>query len=499
MTRPFEPSENRPSLDESRAAFVISPFTRLARVHVFSVGGDALFTLGLAGTVFFDTDLDDARLNVALTLLLTIAPFAAAAPLIGPTLDRMKGGRRAMIAVTCGGRALVSLLLVQNFENLAFYPLAFFMLVLGKGYQISKSAIVPTTVRNDDELVEANSKLALLSGLAVVLAMVPGALLWKLGGPDWTVGLAAIVFLVGAILTIRLPSSSVAVTPPDEVEKQELRSIGIFLAATAMALLRAIVGFVSFLLAFDYKGDDPWKLGVIAGAAQVGFLVGAAIAPRLRKLAEEEYIIIGVLITVVVTSVGAAFTGGLFVASLMSFTVGAGSSAGKQAFDSIVQRDAPDANRGRSFARFETRFQLMWVLGAIIPVAVTIPLQAGFALMAAVAAFAASTYWMGLRSNSVRAASLVRAFRRKQRKEADLELARDLGFGTGIDEEGPRHTSRRGRRSAAAREAERRRVVSTEETAGGLEIAGEEEPAAHDPVAPLLDDTPPDLDWHPEY
>ena len=29
--------------------------------------------------------------------------------------------------------------------------------------------------------------------------------------------------------------------------------------------------------------------------------------------------------------------------------------------------DAPDANRGRSFARFETRFQLAWVIGAFIP------------------------------------------------------------------------------------------------------------------------------------
>ena len=41
--------------------------------------------------------------------------------------------------------------------------------------------------------------------------------------------------------------------------------------------------------------------------------------------------------------------------------------ARKLAFDSLVQRDAPDANRGRSFARFETRFQLVWVIGALLP------------------------------------------------------------------------------------------------------------------------------------
>ena len=38
----------------------------------------------------------------------------------------------------------------------------------------------------------------------------------------------------------------------------------------------------------------------------------------------------------------------------------------KLAFDSIVQRDAPDANRGRSFAKFETRFQIIWVVGALL-------------------------------------------------------------------------------------------------------------------------------------
>ena len=71
------------------------------------------------------------------------------------------------------------------------------------------------------------------------------------------------------------------------------------------------------------------------------------------------------------------------------------SSSAKQAFDAIVQRDAPDANRGRSFARFETRFQLVWVIGALIPVVLPIPAQAGFLAVALVAAFAAASYALG--------------------------------------------------------------------------------------------------------
>ena len=56
----------------------------------------------------------------------------------------------------------------------------------------------------------------------------------------------------------------------------------------------------------------------------------------------------------------------------MGLTVGAATGGGRLAFDSIVQRDAPELARGRLFARYETRFQLAWVLGALIPVALPI-------------------------------------------------------------------------------------------------------------------------------
>jgi hypothetical protein len=90
------------------------------------------------------------------------------------------------------------------------------------------------------------------------------------------------------------------------------------------------------------------------------------------------------------------FVGGLIGAAVLSFVVGGTSTTGKQAFDAIVQRDAPDANRGRSFARFETRFQLFWVIGALIPIVIPIPIELGFAIIAAVASFALISYLVGV-------------------------------------------------------------------------------------------------------
>ena len=54
--------------------------------------GDALVTIALAGSLFFDIDPNSARWKVFLYLALTVAPLALVAPFIGPALDRSHGG-----------------------------------------------------------------------------------------------------------------------------------------------------------------------------------------------------------------------------------------------------------------------------------------------------------------------------------------------------------------------------------------------------------------------
>jgi hypothetical protein len=427
---PASPPE-RSSVDrDPRRPWVLSPFSLLARTHAASVSGDALFAIGLAGSVFFSLDFSSARWRVALYLVLTIAPFAVAAPLIGPAIDRIRGGRRWIIVGSLLLRAVLAFLITQHMDSLFFYPEAFGMLVLQKIYSISKSAVVPGTVHNDAELVEANSKLTVLSALAVVVAAVPGGILLKVGGGAWSVGLSGIVFAVGTVLALRLRPTVVAVEPVDEVERAELRSAGIVLASSAMGLLRGIVGFLSFMLAFGFKdrGAPLWELGLVAAFAQLGFFVGAVLAPRIRRLLSEERILIASLALTVGAGVLCAIIGGLFGSAVLSMLVGMTGSTAKQAFDSIVQRDAPDANRGRTFARFETRFQLVWVIGALLPIIIPIPIVVGFALIALVAAVALVWYLIGLRQiRSGRLPSQPRGFRRRVQID-DPELLIKEGF-----------------------------------------------------------------------
>ncbi len=64
--------------------------------------------------------------------------------------------------------------MIGDLDSTLLFPEAFAILVLAKSYHVAKSAIVPTVVRSDDELVEANSRLSFLSGVMGFAAAVPG-------------------------------------------------------------------------------------------------------------------------------------------------------------------------------------------------------------------------------------------------------------------------------------------------------------------------------------
>ena len=381
-----------------------SPFSRLAVVHMLAVAGDTFVTMALAGSLFFSISPNAARGRVALYLLLTVAPFVVVAPLLSPVIDRSRGGRRALVIASAASRAIVCLSMATHLDSLMLFPEAFAVLVLSKIHMVTKSALVPGTVSGEGELVAANSRLAVLSVLAGFVAAIPGVVVLKLGflGAPWVVRLAALTFAVTALAGFRLarPAKGDDRLPPVAVGEAELHAASVRMAASAMGVLRAVVGFLTFLVAFTFRYDNApaWWFGVVLAASMVGSFVGAAAAPRLRRRLHEERILQGALMLVVATGLLAVWVGGRPAAAVLAFAVGVAASAGKLAFDSIVQRDAPDAIRGRTFARFETRFQLAWVAGAALPVAIRIPSGTGMGLLALCAAVALSSYLAGLRA-----------------------------------------------------------------------------------------------------
>lgn len=381
-----------------------SPFARLAVVHVLAVAGDTLVTMALAGSLFFSISPQAARGRVALYLLLTVAPFAVVAPLLSPIVDRSRNGRRALVIASAASRAIVCLSMAGHLDGLMLFPEAFAILVLSKTYMVTKSALVPSTVTGQGELVAANSRLAVLSVVAGFAAAVPGIIVLKIGplGAPWVVRLAALVFAVTAIAAFRLvrPAPGADRLAQPEVAAAELHAASVRMAATAMGVLRGIVGFLTFMVAFAFRHEQApaWWFGLVLAASMVGSFVGAAVAPGLRRRVVEERILMGSLALVAVAGLLAVWIGGRPAAALLAAAVGIAAGAGKLAFDSIVQRDAPDAIRGRTFARFETRFQLAWVAGAALPVAARIGIGWGTGLLALIAAIACASYAAGLRA-----------------------------------------------------------------------------------------------------
>ncbi|MCB1027030.1 MAG: hypothetical protein KDB24_04620 [Microthrixaceae bacterium] len=382
------------------------PFARLAVAHALSTAGDAVVAIALANTLFFQVDPTDARGRVLLYLLFTMAPFALVGPFIGPAMDRVPGGHRLVILASALGRMVIAFALISSADGgLLLFPEAFMVLVLGKTYQVGKAALVPTTVRSDGELVEANSKLQLLSGLAGAAAAIPAGLA-SLVGPEAVLALGGVVFFAASLAAIRVPDPRKPTERSEPSSAAELNSLPVQTAAAAMSWLRGVVGFVSFLLAFalrrppdaapvgrtvgevvgsgaDYVPNVPdgpyptWYFGAIVVAAVVGGLAGSALAPRLRARAREGAILTGSMVVVALSALLGLVLPGVFGMMFLSAGVAAGAAVGKQAFDALVQAGAPDVDRGRVFARFESQFQLVWVLGAALAVFLRLGVTAG--------------------------------------------------------------------------------------------------------------------------
>jgi hypothetical protein len=175
--------------------------------------GDAFVAIALAGTLFFSASLDQARGRIALTLVITMAPFAVLAPVIGPMLDRAQQGRRYVLAGTLLARGLLcwgmsgAVLHNDVFELL---PAAFGVLVLQKAYAVTRASITPRLLPREITLVAANAR----TGMAALIASSVAGLLalgidylagGGVNGAAWVLRIGALGYLAATALSFRVP------------------------------------------------------------------------------------------------------------------------------------------------------------------------------------------------------------------------------------------------------------------------------------------------------
>jgi MFS family permease len=194
----------------------------LIEMTATSGAADAFVTVALAGTIFFSTSVDQARGRVVLFLIITMAPFAVLAPVIGPALDRMQQGRRFVLAGTMMARGLLCFAMSANVtSSLTLLPAAFGILVLQKAGGVVKASVTPRLLPANLTLVTVNARSGLISLAASTVAAGLAAGVQYVAGAAWTLRVAILIYLAAMLLALRLPEQVDVPAPVPGVEPAE--------------------------------------------------------------------------------------------------------------------------------------------------------------------------------------------------------------------------------------------------------------------------------------
>ncbi|AKE88880.1 MULTISPECIES: MFS transporter [Rhodococcus] len=402
-----------------------SGLTALTYATMANFASDAAVAVALANTLFFSAATGEDKTKVALYLLITIAPFAVIAPLIGPLLDRLQHGRRLALATSFAARTVLAVVLVFNFDSWGLYPAALAMMVLSKSFAVLKSAVTPRVLPPEIDLVRVNSRLTVfgLVGGTMGAGAVAAAAAWLFGssGALW---LCAVITAFGAYLSMRIPSwvevtegevpatlsyhgaeartevtgtrTEVIATPARAAggAKSRRQPLGraVLTGLWGNGTIRVLTGFLTLFIAFVAKSKTEHEplvqagmLGLVGAAAAIGNFTGNATGARLT-LGRPALIVVRCTAAVTVMAALAAATGNLITAALVALVGSCASALAKVSLDASLQQDLPEESIASGFGRSETVLQLSWVFGGALGVLLPTEYWLGFTVVTVVLA-----------------------------------------------------------------------------------------------------------------
>jgi hypothetical protein len=402
-----------------------SGLTALTWPVVANFAVDAAMAVALANTLFFAAATGESKGRVALYLLITIAPFAVIAPLIGPALDRLQHGRRVALAGSFGLRTALALVLITNYDgitgsypSMVLYPCALAMMVFSKSFSVLRSAVTPRVMPPSIDLVRVNSRLTvfgLLGGTIAGGAVAAGVEFvcnraFKLPGALFVV---VAITIVGAMLSMRIPrwvevtAGEVPATlsyrrdsdPAQRRWPEEVKKVGgtlrqplgrnIITSLWGNCTIKVMVGFLFLYPAFVAKAHQTngWvqlgMLGMIGAAAGVGNFAGNFTSARLQ-LGRPAVLVVRCTVAVCAVALAASVGGNLMLAVIATLITSGSSAIAKASLDASLQDDLPEESRASGFGRSESTLQLAWVLGGALGVLVYTDWWIGFTAVTAI-------------------------------------------------------------------------------------------------------------------
>ena len=358
---------------------------RLTLAHCLQNAASTLFTLSMAGSIFFSVSPDAARWRVLLFLALSLAPFLVMAPLVGPIVDRVRGGLPMAMVLAFIAQAVLAAALAPRLRSPLLFPLAFGVLVAAKTEGVAANAVVPTVVDDDQDLVAANARISRSATLSGAVAAGIGVALYRVAGAEAALWAATGVYTLGAVAAWRVRAVAGRLRPIDRAAAIELVRPELSTAVLDMMALRAAVGFAVFHLAFSLRAEGlpAWVLGGVLVAQAAGGLAGTVVSPWLRRhRSERTMVTLALAASAAGFALGSVLSGPATVLVAM-LVLGLAASVGRRALDATIQGRARHARRGQAYASLETRLVLAWVVAACLAVAARAPTIIGMVALTA--------------------------------------------------------------------------------------------------------------------
>jgi hypothetical protein len=379
-----------------------SGLSSLTYAAMMDYAANAAIAVALANTLFFAAATAESRANVALYLLITVAPFAVVAPVVGPLLDRLQHGRRVAMALSFAGRTFLLIVMAAHVHDWLLYPAALGFMVLTKSYGVLQAAVIPRVLPAGITLVKTNSRLTMFGLIAAGVTGAVAAGISALTGSAGALLFTAAICLIGAALCLRIPSwvevtagevpaSLRAEDPAARISPRRRQPMGrhVVVSLWGNGTARVLTGFLTLFVAFAVKAQtegSPGRqlvlLGIVGAAAGAGSVLGNVVGARLH-FAKPDQAILACVAGGLTMAVLAALVQGIAVAAVTALVAATGSAVAKVCLDAVIQRSVPEASRASAFGRSETVLQTAWVMGGAL--GVLLP----------------PTYWIGFGSVSI--------------------------------------------------------------------------------------------------
>jgi MFS family permease len=348
-----------------------SGYRRLFAAQTISRWGDTVNTVALVVLVF---QLTGSGLGVSGVVIAEILPVLLLAPIAGAVVDRLPRVR-VMVGADLTRMALAAALPLVDQHPVAVFAIAFGLSAGSVFFNPASASALPSIV-DEDELVAANSGLWSAAVISqITLAPLAGVLV-AVWGPAPAFWFNAATFAVSALtLTrLRLPHPPAPITPASwtarvlEGPRLLLRDRLLRLLASVQLMAALSAGATSALLvvlAEQHLGTGPGGFGLLLGAIGVGAALGPLLLTRLTINPRQPALVFGPYLLRGLVDLVLAATRNLPTAMGALALYGVGTSTGMVTYNSLLQADVVEHQRGRVFAGFD----MIWQTGRLASIA----------------------------------------------------------------------------------------------------------------------------------